>query len=71
MFTPAPATHGFSEFIAGKMTASADDRVLWQHVEQARLIECPDQDEAYFDMIMGTSKNWLPLRAMRISLLRT
>lgn len=52
MFTPAPATHGLSEFIAGKMTASADDRVLWQDVEQAQLIECPDQDASYFDAIM-------------------
>jgi hypothetical protein len=57
MLTPHSVPHGFSEFIASKMTASADDRILWQHVEQARLIECPDQDEAYFDMIMRVRRH--------------
>ena len=40
-----------AELITGK-PAAADDPLLSRHAEQAELLECPDQDEAYFDVIM-------------------
>ena len=57
MLARASVTHGFSEVIAGKMMAASDDPVLWQHVEHVQPIECPDQDEGYFDMIMRVRRH--------------
>ena len=42
MLARTPIMQASSEFFAGKPAAA----------EQARPIECPDQDEGYFDMIM-------------------
>ena len=50
MLARTSAMHTFSEFFVGKPTAADPD--LWQHVEHAPPIECPDQDEGYFDIIM-------------------
>jgi hypothetical protein len=65
MLARTPVTQASSEFFAGK-PAAADDPLLWQHVEQARPIECPDQDEGYFDMIM----RYRPIRRCTSRILR-
>ncbi len=51
MLARNPVTQASSDFFAGKPGA-ADDPLPWQHVEQTRPIESPDQDEGYFDMIL-------------------
>jgi hypothetical protein len=68
MLTLAPATHDISELIAGKMMAAADNPVLSQHVEQAQLLECPQQNEAYFDVIMRVRRR-RPVRRLHLSLI--
>ena len=69
MLARTPITQVTSAFFAGK-PAAADDPLLWQPVEQAPPIECPiecpDQDEGYFDMIM----RYRPIRRCTSRILR-
>ena len=65
MLARTAATYASSEFFAVK-PAAADDPPLWQHVEPARPIECPDQDEAYFDVIMRIRCH-RPVRRLHLS----
>ena len=65
MLARTPITQVTSVFFAGK-PAAADDPLLWQPVEQAPPIECPDQDEGYFDMIM----RYRPIRRCTSRILR-